>query len=171
MKSYIKGLSLAALFSLAAISGAANAEQKLAVVNVQQVLSALPQVAVIEQTINAEFAQQIQEVQRLSADGNFLLEKLQREKATMSASQITELENQVNGIGQQLQAKRQPLAEKMESRTNEERRKLFALIQQAIDGIAAKEKYDMVLNANAVPFTNPKFDISQKVLEQVSKAN
>lgn len=171
LKSYIKGLSLAALFSLAAISGAANAEQKLAVVNVQQVLSALPQVAVIEQTINAEFAQQIQEVQRLSADGNFLLEKLQREKATMSASQITELENQVNGIGQQLQAKRQPLAEKMESRTNEERRKLFALIQQAIDGIAAKEKYDMVLNANAVPFTNPKFDISQKVLEQVSKAN
>jgi outer membrane protein len=171
LKSFIKGLSLATLFALATLSSVANAQQKFAIVDVQQVLQALPQVAVIEQTINAEFAEQIQEVQRLSADGNFLLEKLQREKATMSATQISELETQINGIGQQLQERRQPLQQAMQRRTEEERRKLFALIQQAIDGIASKEKYDMVLNSNAVPYSSPKFDISQKVLDQVSKAN
>lgn len=171
MKSFIKGLSLAALFTLATISSAANAEQKFAVVDVAQVLQALPQVALIEQNINSEFAEQIQEVQRLSADGNFLIEKLQREKATMSADEIKKLENEVNGIGQQLQEKRQPLQQNMQRRTEEERRKLFALIQQAINVIAAKEKYDMVLNASAVPFSDPKFDISQQVLDQVGKAN
>lgn len=171
MKSFIKGLSLAALFTLATLSSAVNAEQKLAVVDVQQVLQALPQVAVIEQTINAEFEPQIQEVQRLSADGNFLLEKLQRERATMSPDQITELEAQVNDIGQQLQEKRTPLQQNMQRRTEEERRKLFALIQQAIDTIASKDKYDMVLNSNAVPFSQTKYDISQEVLEQVSKVN
>jgi len=169
LNSFIKVLSLAALFTLATMSGAANAEQKLAVVNVQEVLQALPQVAVIEQNIQAEFADQIQEVQRLRSDGNFLLEKLQRERATMGADQIKELEGQVNALGQQLQAKGQPLQQNMQRRTEEERRKLFALIQQAIDGIASKDGYDMVLNSNAVPFSKGKFDISQKVLDQVSK--
>lgn len=163
-------MSLAALFTLATISSAANAEQKLAVVDVAQILQSLPQVAVIEQTINSEFADQIQEVQRLRSEGNFLVEKLQREKATMSAKQIKELETKVNGIGQQLQSKGEPLQQNMQRRTEEERRKLFALIQQAIDGIANKEKYDLVLNSNAVPFSKSKYDISQKVLDQVSKA-
>lgn len=164
-------LSLAALFTLTTISATANAELKLAVVNVQQILQSLPQVAVIEQNINAEFADQIQEVQRLRSDGSFLLEKLQREKATMSAEQIKELENQINSLGQQLQAKGQPLQQNMQRRTEEERRKLFGLIQQAIDAIASKGNFDMVLNSNAVPFSKAKYDISIEVQEQVSKAN
>lgn len=164
-------MSIAVVFSLATMSGAAKAEQKLAMVDVQQVVQALPQVAVIEQTIQAEFAEQIQEVQRLRSDGEFLLEKLQREKATMSAEQIKALEEQVNTVGQQLQQKGQPLQQNMQRRTQEERNKLFLLIQQAVTAIATEEGYDMVLNANAVPYTKPEYDISQKVLEQVSKAN
>lgn len=170
MKSFIKGLSLAALFTLAAISGVANANQKIGVVDVQRVLQSLPQVAVIEQTIQAEFATQIQDVQRLSSDGNFLVEKLNRERATMSATAITDLEGQINALGQQLQQKGGPLQENMKRRTEEERRKLFGLIQQAIDGIAKKSKYDMVLNKNAVPYSVDKYDISDDVLDQVSKA-
>ncbi len=170
MKSFIKGISIALLFTLATVSSAANAEQKIGVVDVQQVLQALPQVAVIEQNINAEFADQIQEVNRLRSDGNFLVEKLQREEATMSPEQIKELQDQINSVGQQLQQKGQPLQQNMQRRTAEERNKLLGLIKQAIDGIASKEGYDVVLNANAVPFTKPDFDISQQVLDQVSKA-
>ena len=169
MNSFIKGLSLAVLFTLATISSAANAEQKFAVVNVQQIVQAMPQFAAIDQTIQAEFGEQIQEITRLRADVNFLLEKLQRERATMSAAQIKELEGQVNVSGKQLQEKGQPLQQEVQGRTEEERRKLLTLIQQAIDNVAAKKGYDMVLNANAVPYSNEKFDISQQVLDIVSK--
>lgn len=170
MNNFIKSLSFAAFVTVSSMSGAANA-QKLAVVDVQQVLQSLPQVAVIEQNIQAEFASQMQEVQRLRSDGNFLVEKLQRERATMSEVAITDLEGQINVLGQQLQQKGQPLQQDVERRTEEERRKLFALIQQAIDSIAEKENYDMVLNSNAVPFSDKKFDISEKVQQQVSRAN
>ncbi|MFT6269368.1 MAG: outer membrane protein [Alphaproteobacteria bacterium] len=170
MKSFIKGLSLAALFTLAAISGAANAQQKLAVVDVQDVLLALPQVEIIEGAIEAEFTEQMKEVKRLNSDGKFLLEKLQREKATMSAQQILDLEGQINTVGQQLREKGKPLQENMKRRTEEERNKLFGLIQQAIDDIAKEDDYDMVLNSNAVPFSKSSFNITQQVLEQVSKA-
>jgi len=170
LKSFIKGLSVAALFTLASISSMANADQKIGVVDVQMVLQSLPQVAVIEQTIQSEFAGQIQEVQKLSSDGNFLVEKLNRERATMSATAISNLESQINTLGQQLQQKGGPLQENMKRRTEEERRKLFSLIQQAIDGIAKKGRYDMVLNKNAVPYSVDKWDISEDVLKQVSKA-
>ena len=79
MKNLARALSLVALISVAAFSAAVQAEQKIAVVNVQAVLANLPQVQTIEQEINQEFAEQIQEVQKLQDDGNFLVEKLQRE--------------------------------------------------------------------------------------------
>ena len=162
-------MSLAVLFTMASVS-AANAAQKVGVIDVQQVLQALPQVATIEETINAEFKDQMQDVQRLQSDGKYLVEKLQREEATLSEAQIKELQQQINEIGQKLQTVGQPLQQQMQSRTQEERGKLLGLIKQAIDGIAKKEGYDVVLNATAVPYSKPENDISQKVLEQVSKA-
>ncbi|MDT0593704.1 OmpH family outer membrane protein [Glaciecola petra] len=171
MKSLIRVLSLAVLFTVATMSTAANAEQKIGVVNVQAVLANLPQVATIEQNINAEFADQMQEVQRLRADGNFLVEKLQREEATMSEAQIKELQAQINDIGQQLQQKGQPLQQNMQRRSQEERDKLLGLIGQAIQAIADSGKYDLILNATAVPFAGEEFNITQEVLDRVSKAN
>lgn len=163
-------MSIAVVFTVATISSAAHAAQKLGYVDVQQVLATLPQVATIEETINAEFKDQMQEVQRLQSDGKYLVEKLQREEATLSEAQIKELQQQINVIGQQLQERGQPLQQAMQRRTQEERNKLLGLIKQAIDSIASKEGYDMVLNASAVPYSKPQFDISQQVLDQVSKA-
>jgi outer membrane protein len=45
------------------------------------------------------------------------------------------------------------------------------LIKQGIDTVAAKEKYDVILNSNAVAFINPDNDISKLVLDQVGKTN
>ncbi|WP_395344535.1 OmpH family outer membrane protein [Ningiella sp. W23] len=171
MKSLNKALTVAAIFGLAMLSNAANAEQKIGVIDVQLVLQSLPQVQVIEQQINAEFQEEIQEVTAMREEGNFLVEKLQREAATMSEEQQAELQGQIASLGQQMQQKGQPLQQNMQRRTQEERNKLLGLIKQAIDGIAASENYDMVINAQSVPFAKDEFDISQQVLDQVSKAN
>lgn len=175
MKSFIKVLSLAVVFStvitMATFSGAANAQQKIAVVDVQQVIQGLPQLASIDASIQAEFGEQIQEIQRMGKDRDFLIEKLQRERATMSEAQITELEQQVNDVGRQLQEKGGPLQQNVQRRTEEERRKLLALIQTAIDAIAKEDGYDLVLNVNAVPYAEEEFDISTKVTAKVAAAN
>jgi outer membrane protein len=171
LKSLNKALSIAAILGLAMVSSLANAAQKVGVVDVQLVLQSLPQVAVIEQTINAEFQADIQEVTAMREEGNFLVEKLQREAATMSEEQQNVLRQQIQTLSQQMQQKGQPLQQNMQARTAEERNKLLGLIKQAIDGIAAAEDYDLVLNAQSVPFSKDQFDISQQVLDQVSKAN
>jgi len=171
LKSFNKALTVAAIVGLSLVSTVASAAQKIAVIDVQLVLQSLPQVAVIEQKINAEFQDQIQEVTAIREEGNFIVEKLQREAATMSEEQKLALQQQISTLGQKMQQKGQPLQQNMQNRTAEERNKLLGLIKQAIDSIAASENYDLIINAQSVPFAKDQYDISQKVLDQVSKAN
>jgi len=70
---------------------------------------------------------------------------------------------------QQYQAKVKEFQQKVTQRKNAETNKLFALVTQAVDNIAAKEKYDLVLSKQAVVFSKPTINITSKVVEQVSK--
>jgi len=61
------------------------------------------------------------------------------------------------------------LQQKAGQRQNEEQNKIIALIRQAVDNIAAKGDYDLVLSKQAVIFSKPDASITDKVVEQVSK--
>jgi outer membrane protein len=130
----------------------------------------LPQFAEIAQVVTAEFKDQIQEVNTQSEEYNFLIQKLQRESATMSPEGKKELEEQIVSLQKTLQEKTGPLQQNMQRREQEEQRKLLGLVMQAVEKIAAEDKYDMVLNKGSIPFAKPEFDISQEVLKQVTKA-
>lgn len=169
MKTITKAVTSAVFLVMSLASFSAAAEQKIAIVDVQRVLQSLPQLATIEQTINSEFADRRQEVQKLQSDGNFMVQKLQRESATMSEDEKNKLQQDIQKLGEELQSKAQPLQQEIQIRTNQERDKLLSLIEQAVDAIAAKNDFDLVLNAAVVPFAKPQHDISQDVLDQVSK--
>ncbi len=89
----------------------------------------------------------------------------------MSTKQKTELEGQIISLREEYTAKAQPLQKEIQNRLQEEQNKLLGLIKQGIDAVAAKEKYDVILNANSVAFINPDNDISKLVLDQVGKTN
>ena len=91
--------------------------------------------------------------------------------ATMSAQEKKELEQKMLAVREELAEKAQPLKQNIQRRSNEEQNKLFSLIKQAIDSVAAKQGYDIVLNATATPFVKEQYDMSEQVLEQVSKVN
>lgn len=170
MKTFTKTLIAGAMLSSALLSTAVQAEQKIGVVDVQGITRSLPQFAEIAQVVTAEFKDQIQEVNTQSEEYNFLVQKLQRESATMSATEKKKLEDQIIALQKVLQEKTGPLQQNMQRREQEEQRKILGLVMQAVEKIAADGKYDMVLNRSTTPFAKPEFDISQKVLEQVTKA-
>ena len=70
---------------------------------------------------------------------------------------------------QQYQAKVKEFQQKVAQRKNVETNKLYALVTQAVDNIAAKENYDLVLSKQAVVFSKPVINITSTVVEQVSK--
>ena len=161
----------ATLLGSAAISAPVMAEQKIALVDVQAIFEAMPQAAEIQNTINNEFKDQIEEVQQLQRDVAFYTEQLQRESATMSEAQITELQQKILGLRESYAEKGQPLQQNLQRRAGEERNKLLGLIKQAIDKIAADEGYDLILNAGAASFAKQELDVSADVLEVVNKLN
>ena len=171
MKSFTKTLIAGAMLSSALLTTAAQAaDQKVGVVDVQGIVRSLPQFAEIGPTVNAEFKDQIQEFNTQKEEFDFLLQKLERESATMSDEQKKTLEGQILALQQTLEQKAGPLQQNMQRREQEEQRKLLGFVMQAVQKIADEGKYDVVLNRSTTPFVKPEFDISQKVLEQVTKA-
>jgi outer membrane protein len=171
LKKFTKSLIAGALLTTTMASSAVFAEQKVGVVNVQVVFQAMPQAASIQDTIAAQFKDKTEEVSRLEKDIKYYLEKNQRDAATMSAKEKTELEGKIIALREEYTSKAQPLQKEIQARLQEEQNKLLGLIKQSIDVVAAKEKYDVILNSNAVAFIGPDYDVSKLVLDQVSKIN
>lgn len=169
MKQFTKNLLTTTLLAGAVFSSVAMAEQKIGVVNVQGIFQAMPQAAAIQQTISAEFKDQTEAVSLLEKDVKYYLEKYQRDAATMSATEKADLEKKITSLREEYSNKAKPLQEAIQNRLTEERNKLLGLIKQSVDTVSAADKYDVVLNSNSIAFIDPAYDISKKVLDQVSK--
>ena len=171
MKQFAKHIVATAMLGSALVSSNVMAEQKIGVVDVQGVFQAMPQAAEIQNTIQMEFKSQIEEVEQLQKDGQFFAERLQRDAATMSEQEKKDLQDKIMGVREKLAEKGQPLQQNIQRRQNEERNKLFGQIKAAIESVAASGGYDMVLNAGMVTFAKDEHDLSDQVLQQVSKGN
>lgn len=171
MKQLARQFAATLMLGSALVSASAMAEQKIGVVDVQSVFQAMPQAAEITNSIQMEFKDQIEEVNQLQKDGQFYTERLQRDAATMSEDEKKDLQQKIMKVREQLAEKAQPLQQNIQRRSNEERNKLLGLIKQAIESVAAKQKYDLVLNAGAVAFAKDEHDLSEEVLTQVKKIN
>lgn len=167
----MKKFTVAAALALALTTGAASAAQKVGVIDVQAVFQQLPQAAMIDSTIRAEFKDRIEAVSRLEQDIKFYMTKQQKEAATMSAEEKEELVKKTLELREEYAAKAKPLDQEIRRRTAEERNKILNVIKQTINAVAAEEKFDIILQANAVAFlANDADNISAKVVEKVSAA-
>ncbi|AQS37282.1 periplasmic chaperone for outer membrane proteins Skp [Shewanella psychrophila] len=147
---------------------AAQAE-KIAVVDMQAVFEQLPQREQVSKTLKTEFGDRVASVQKMQEELRGMLEKQQRDGALMSESQKTEMVRKMESMKSELQLKGKALDEDMRRRQGEEQNKLLVKVQQAINAIAEKDSYDMVLQRGAVIYVKPTADISSKVVEALSK--
>ncbi|MCL1143343.1 OmpH family outer membrane protein [Shewanella gaetbuli] len=145
--------------------------EKIAVVDMGGVFEQLPQREQTSQALKAEFGDRVAEVQKMQDEMRGLVEKQQRDGALMSDAQKTELVRKMESLKSDFQLKGKALDEDMRRRQGEEQNKLLVQVQKAINAIAEKEGYDMVLQSGAVIYVKPQADISAKVVEALSKAN
>ncbi|WP_286232878.1 OmpH family outer membrane protein [Thalassotalea sediminis] len=170
MKKLFKSVAVATLASSALLSGAASAaDQKIAVVNFQQVMQQIPQTDALRQKLEAEFKDSRAELEQLKKDFEYYQNKKERDSELMSDKQKTDLDKQIADTYRAYQEKGQKLQQAAGAMQNQESNKILALIGQTVESIAAKEKFDLVIRREALVFVTPDADISQKVIEQVSK--
>jgi len=159
----------AAASSLLLASSAMAFEQKIAVVNVQEAINQIPQSAALMQTLENEFKAEKAVIAQLQKDLSFEDENLKRNGSLMNEKEKQALQAKMGNLYQEYQVKVKEFQQKVTQRKNEETNKLFALVTQVVDNIAAKEDFDLVLSQQAVMFSKPDHNITAKVVEQVSK--
>lgn len=150
-------------------SGLAQAAVKIGVVDVARVFQEVPQREKVAQQLRQEFEGRIKELQALEKEMQTLVEKEKRDGALMSESQRTEMARQMESLQADYRLKGRALEEDERRRQLEERNRLLAEVKEAVDAIAKKEKYDLVLQASAVAYVDQAHDISNKVIDMISK--
>jgi len=155
--------------SMLLAGSALAADQKIGVVNFQEVMGKIPQTAVVMQKLEAEFKDEKAVLAQLEKDIKYFQEKKQRDASVMSKKEKDKLDQSIATKFQEYQAKGKEFQQRTGVRQNEETTKIIALVRQAIDNIAAKDKFDLILEQKAVVFSKPKLSITNDVIEKVSK--
>ncbi|MBB1334536.1 OmpH family outer membrane protein [Pseudoalteromonas sp. SR44-5] len=171
MKKSFKSSAIAILATLMMGTSASAFAHKVGIVDMQEIYKQIPQMAKVEQTLQAEFAERRQELEKLQGDIRFEAEKFKRESTTMSQAQKDALREKVEGMQKNLAEKGRPLEQEIKTRQNQELAKVQGIIIKAIEDIAKDGKYDEVKVKDTTIYFNPKtvVDLSSKVVDKVSK--
>ncbi len=170
MNKFIKNIVMTTAASgMLLASSVMAADQKIAVVNFQEIMGKIPQTAAVMQALEAEFKDEKAVLSQLEKDIKYFQEKKQRDGSLMNKKEKEDLDKQIGTLYQDYQVKGKAFQQKTSVRQNEETNKIIALVRQAVDNIAAKGKYDLVIEQKAVVFSKPDTSITDQVVEQVSK--
>ncbi|WP_115717962.1 OmpH family outer membrane protein [Gallaecimonas mangrovi] len=167
MKKSLIGAVLA-LGLTAGMAAPASAETRIAVIDMGKIFQSLPQRQQVEEKLKKEFSDRIEDVRKLEKQMQDIQEKARRDSSIMTDTQKTDMSRKMEQLQADYKLKRKALDEDMRSAQEDERNKLLATIQDAVNKVA-KGKYDVVLQSGAVAYTSSNVDISDKVIAQVSK--
>ncbi|TMO76671.1 molecular chaperone [Pseudoalteromonas sp. S3785] len=171
MKKLFKSTAVAVLATLMMGASASAFAHKVGIVDMQEIYKQIPQMAKIEQSLQTEFAERRQELEKLQGDIRFEAEKFKRESTTMSQAQKDALRDKIQGMQKNLAEKGRPLEQEIKARQNQELAKVQGLIIKTIEEIAKDGDFDEVKVKDTTIYFNPKevTDLSSKVVSAVSK--
>lgn len=158
------GLSLIVLTSSLA-ANAAEAAQKIGYINTAQVFQSLPQRQVVMQKMQKDFKDKADELKNIQSQAKTKIDKLKRDGELLSESQVEQLRLEIGRLDSEYKIKAQALDAASKKREAEETQKLFKVIQDAVDKVAAKDGYDLIIDAQAVRYAKPEFNVSEQVIK------
>ena len=146
----------------------AAAEIKIGVVDIQAVISKAPQIKSINEKIQAQFKDRQEALRAMDKKGQSLKEKLKRDEMTLTMAQKLEIQRELQELDSKFELKKKFLLEDINIANKQEQGKIMRKIQQAISKVAADDKFDLIINAEASVYANPAINISDKVITIIS---
>jgi outer membrane protein len=157
--AHILALALGVLsFSVMSAEGV-----KVAFVNAGKVFEQSPQYAEAKKRLETEFARRNDELVSKNETLEKLQNKLERDTAVMSASEINKLEKDILSRKRRLKNAQAEFREDLNLRQNEEFNKLRRQVREVVREVGKDEKIDLVVSEGVVYFSK-RIDISDLVL-------
>ena len=160
--------SVCALSLMLGMGTAAAEKLKIGVVDIQQILQQAPQVKTINERLEKKYNNRQQEIVKLQEALKKNMEKLERDGAILSVAEKNTLEENIVTQRRDLQRKGQDYQQDLGREQNQEMQQFFALVKAEIDKVAKKEKYDLILQKDGVPYANDDVDVTAQVMKHLS---
>lgn len=149
---------LAAMFAVPAW-----AETKIAVVDYGRLVEESPQAKVAMEGIRAEFTPKQRELENLATSLKAKNDKLEKDRATMSADQVNRIEKEIRDGSRDLQQKRAEIQDDFTARRNEEMSRLQRSLIDEVRAYAKAQNFDLVI-ADGVIYSTAALDITPAIL-------
>lgn len=141
---------------------------KIGVVDLQKIMQTSNQMKEIQQKLEKEFKPRRDKLVAMEASLKSDMEKFKRDSAIMSASQKKELEKKIVASQQQFERDGQQYQQELSTAQNEAMEGLYNKVRTAITKIAKDEKYDIIVQKDAAPFSSESLDVTDKVIKAIN---
>jgi len=166
VKKLVLGLMLVSSFMSASVFAAGV---KIGVVSVERILTEAPQVDAVNTSMLERFGPQRDELQKAEKDITKMQENYKRNELVMTEDKLNDLKKEIIMKIQRLKQKEAQLTQEVGTVRNQELAVLQQQVRGIIDDIAKKGKYSLVLS-EGVAYSDPKLDITDKVLDRMKSA-
>jgi outer membrane protein len=173
--SAMRALSAPSLFALLAAVAVFAApaplraqELKIGYVNSERVLREATPAKAAQQKLEVEFSKRERELNDLGARLKAAADKLEKDGATLAATEQSRRQRELVEQDRDLQRKRREFQEDLNQRRNEELATVVERANRAIKQIFDGEKYDLIIQE--VVFAGARIDITDKVIRMLNAA-
>lgn len=163
----LAGGVIALVFALSSINVFADGT-KIGVVDLQKIMQTSAQMKTIQEKLEKEFKPRRDKLVAMEDGLKKDMEKFKRDGAVMSQSQKKELEKKIVTVQQQFEREGQQYQQELSTAHNEAMEEFYNKIRAAIAKVAESDKYDIVLQKDAAPFSSDKLDMTAKVMQDIS---
>lgn len=168
MKTFLKAVTLAVAMISIPMANAADT-QKIGVVFPSKIMKESPQRDRIIKKLESEFKPRYEALQKLEKEITKIEQTLKRDGELMKNEEVTAMKRKVEVKLSEYKLKRKAFEEDNRRRQGEEQQKALVLVRDVINDVAKQEGYDIILNGEQVVYATPGYDISDQIIEEISK--
>lgn len=140
---------------------------KMGVVDLQKIMQTSSQMKEIQQKLESQFKARREKL--IAAEGKLKgdMERFKRDSAIMSATQKKDLEKKIIAAQQQFERDGQQYQQELSAAHNEAMEGLYTKVRAAIATVAQNDKYDIIVQKDAAPFSVATLDVTDKVIKAI----
>lgn len=162
-------LGITAVYAASPSVSDPSSPTKIGVLDWQQLLAKAPQAEAAGKRLENEFQSRKDKLVKKQEEFQSKQTKLQRDRDVMSESERNKTEKELAKIQQDLRHMDEELRSDYTARHREEMDEFIKIVREVVDKLAAEEKYDLVLPQEATLFMADRIDVTEQVLQKLSK--
>lgn len=169
LPSKFKGFKLIVFFTLALTTNASSVE-KIGFVDMERLINESPQIKNAGKTINADFEDQYEEIERKEKDLEVLENSINKDGPIMTLDMLKPLQERARILDRQIRREKEDLKDSMSIRSTQILSKIQENLGETVKSYAKKNGYDAII-INSILYVSDEMDITEEILQVLKDKN